>query len=167
MKRLLLAPLLISISLLNIGFMHHKSEIKGIVCGDEEFFEYLKENFLQKNIYKKRLEIFNSEYSGWTWFFDNKTGQIYDYERYTDSLKPFYEEKSEDGTVTYKYQGIIEGNKMIFKYQGYKENNDKYGSGGAEVLNLNDMSYISGFDGQTYESKCEYFPIPKELNIQR
>ena len=44
MKRLLLAPLFISISFLNMGFMQHKSEIKGIICGDEEFFKYIKDD---------------------------------------------------------------------------------------------------------------------------
>ena len=39
--------------------MHNKNEIKGIVCGDEEFFKDLKENF-QKKIFinkKKRYLI--------------------------------------------------------------------------------------------------------------
>ena len=165
MKRLLLPPLLISISLSNMGFMNPKNEIKGIVCGDEKFFKDLKDKYLQKNLYKKQKEI--SDIYGWTWIFDNKTGQIYDYERYTDTFKPFYEEKSKGGRVTYKYQGIREGNKMIFKSQGYEENNDKYGSGSIEVLNLDDMSYLSEYDGTKYNDKCEYFPIPKGVNIQR
>ena len=165
MKRLLISPLLISFSLINMGFMNPKNEIKGIVCGDEKFFKNLKDNFLQKNLYKKYKEI--SEISGWTWIFDNKTGQIYDYERYTNSFIPFYEEKSESGRVTFKYQGIREGNQMIFKSQGYQENNDKYGSGSIEVFNLDDMSYRSEYDGTKYNDKCEYFPIPKEVNIQR
>ena len=144
--------------------MNPKNEIKGIVCGDEKFFKDLKDNFLQKNLYKKYKEI--SEISGWTWIFDKKTGQIYDYERYTDSLKPFNEERSVSGTVTYKYQGIREGNKMIFKSQGYKENNDKYGSVSIEVLNLDDLSYKYEYDGKKYNDQCEYFPISKEVKIQ-
>ena len=123
-----------------------------------KIFKDLKDKYLQKNLYKKQKEI--SDIYGCTWIFDNKTGQIYVYARYTDTFKPFYEEKSESGRVTYKYQGIREGIKIIFKSQGYEENNDKYGSGSIEVLDSDDMSYRSEYDGTKYNEKCEYFPTP-------
>ena len=55
---------------------------------------------------------------------------------------------------------------MILKSQDYEENNDKYRSSIIEVLNL-DMSCRSEYDGTKYNDKCEYFPIPREVNIQR
>ena len=95
MKRFLYAQLLILISLLNMGFLFKKSEIKGIVCGDSEFFTTLKKDFLLKNIYRQSKEIQDLGIGiGFIWFFDPKTGQLYDYEKYSDSIKPFYETKS-------------------------------------------------------------------------
>ena len=35
-----------------------------------------------------------------------------------------------------------------------------------DVFNLNDMSYKSEYEEKKYEDKCEYFPIPKEVDIQ-
>ena len=55
---------------------------------------------------------------------------------------------------------------MIFKSQGYDQHNNKYQSEAIEVFNFDDMSYKSEFDGKKYQDQCEYFPIPKEVNVQ-
>ena len=168
MKRLVLAPLLITLSFLNMGFMHNKKEIKGIVCGDEKFFKDLKENFLQKNIYKESKEI--DFYYGWIWYFDLKTGQIYKYEKYNDSIIKAKENynKSADGEIIYKYKGTRKKNNILFEFSAFKNQveikDKKYRY--TEIFNLNDMSYKYEVDGKKYEDKCEYFPIPKEVNIQ-
>ena len=164
MKRYLFTIFLISVSFFNVGFKHQNNAIVGIVCGDQEFFKNLKESFLQKNLYKKFKEI--TEIYGFTWIFNKNTGQIFSYERYSDSFKPFNEEKSLSGEITYKYQAQREENKMIFKSQGYDQNNNKYETEAIEVFNFDDMSYKSEFDGKKYEDQCEYFPIPKEVNVQ-
>jgi len=173
MKRLLLLPLLISISFLNMGFMFKKTEIKGIVCGEEDFFTTLKKDFYQKNIYKQTKELSDLRNSqgeylmGWFWFFDAKTGQLYEYEKYTNSLKPVYEDKSTNGKYIWTYQGSIDQNKWIITVNQFLENREpdpEYNSG-PEVFYLDENVYRYEYDGKKYEDKCEYFPIPKEVKI--
>ena len=60
MKRLLL-PLL-AVIFLPVAVQANpfsKGEIRGVVCGEEEFFKTLKQNFIQKNLYKQALDINN------------------------------------------------------------------------------------------------------------
>ena len=166
MRRLLLLPLLISISFLNMGFMFNKSEIKGIVCGEEEFFTTLKKDFYQKNVYKQAKEL-NDLGTGVVWFFDAKTGQLYEYEKYTDSLKPFYENKSTNKKYIWTYQGSIDQNKLVITFNQLLENRepDPESKSYQEVFYLDENVYRYEFDGKKYEDKCEYFPIPKEVKI--
>ena len=174
MKRLILLPLLISISFLNMGFMFKKTEIKGIVCGEEEFFTFLKKNFYQKNIYKQTKELSDLENSqgkylmGWFWFFDAKTGQLYEYEKYTDSLKPFYETQSTNKKKSiFTYQGSIEKNKLVITFITLLANRepDPDSKPDQEVFYFDENVYRSEYDGKKYEDKCEYFPIPKGVKI--
>ncbi len=148
--------------------MHHENQIKGIICGDEKFFEYLKENFLQKNIYKKELEISNSGYLGWTWFFDLKNGQIYNYEKDTNSLLKAKEnfDKSNNGKIIYQSKGIRKKNNILFVFSAFKNQVEIHDKRYIEIFNLDDMSYKTEFDGKIDEDKCEYFPIPKEVKIE-
>ena len=55
MKRLLFLPLFISISIINSGFIF-KGNVKGVVCGDKNFFQTLKQDFIQKDLYKQANE---------------------------------------------------------------------------------------------------------------
>ena len=165
MKRLLLAPLLISISLLNIGFIFKKNEIKGIICGQENFFKTLRENFVQKNIYKQSQQVFAA--GGLVWFFDAKTGKLYDYEKYSDSLKPFYEEKTNNGKYIFTYKGSIDKNKLKITSKRLLENREQDPNAGnsesTEIYYLDEMVHRYEYDGKQYKQQCEYFPIPKEV----
>ena len=145
--------------------MFKKSEIKGIVCGEEEFFTTLKKDFYQKNVYKQAEEI--RELYAVHWIFDAKTGQLYEYEKYTNSLKPVYEDKSNNGKYIWTYQGSIDQNKWIITVNQFLENREpdpEYNSG-PEVFYLDENVYRYEYDGKKYEDKCEYFPIPKEVKI--
>ena len=166
MKRFLLAPLLILISLLNMGFILKKSEIKGIVCGDSEFFKTLKKDFLQKNLYKQAKEV-NELGTGVHWFFDAKTGQLYIYEKYSDSIKPLYENKSNNKKYIWTYQGSIDQNKLVITINQLLENRepDPEDNYKPEVFYLDENVYRYEYDGKKYEEQCEYFPIPKEVKI--
>ena len=167
MKRLLLLPLLISISFLNMGFIFKKTEIKGIVCGEEEFFTSLKKDFLQKNVYKQAEEL-RELGTGVHWIFDAKTGQLYEYEKYTDSLKPFYEERSTNQKKSiFTYQGSIEKNKLVITFIQLLENRepDPESKSYQEVFYFDENVYRYEYDGKKYEDKCEYFPIPKAVKI--
>ena len=166
MKRLLLLPLLISISFLNMGFIFKKTEIKGIVCGEEEFFTSLKKDFLQKNVYKQAEEL-RELGTGVHWIFDAKTGQLYEYEKYTNSLKPLYEDKSTNGKYIWTYQGSIDQNKWIITVNQFLENRepDPEDDSKPEVFYFDENVYRWEYDGKKYEDKCEYFPIPKEVKI--
>ncbi len=165
MKRLLLLPLLISISFLNMGFMFKKSEIKGIVCGEEKFFKTLKKDFLQKEIYKQAQEV--NDAGGIVWFFNAKTGKLYDYEKYSDSIKAFYEEKSNNGKYIWTYQGSIDQNKLVITTNQLLENRepDPEDDYKPEVFYLEEKVYRYEYDGKKYEERCEYFPIPKGVKI--
>ena len=165
MKRLLIASLLISISFLKLGCMFKKYEIKGFVCGEEEFFKTLKKDFLQKDIYKQELEVYDA--GGILWFFDVKTGNLYNYERYSDSIKPFYEEKSDNGKYIYTYEGSIDQDKLVIIFNRLLENRepDSEYNLNPEIFYLKEMVYRYEYDGKKYEEQCEYVPIPKEIKI--
>ncbi len=164
MKRLLL-PLLAALALLNMGYMFKKSEIKGFVCGEEKFFKTLKNDFLQKEIYKQAQEV--NDAGGIVWFFDVKTGKLYDYERYSDSIKPFFEEKSGNGKYIWTYKGSIDQNKLVITFNrllGNREQ-DPEAKYNPEFFYLEEMVYRYEYDGKKYEEQCEYFPIPKGVKI--
>ena len=167
MKPLLLAPLLISISLFNMGFMF-KKPIKGIVCGEEEFFKTLKREFLQKNIYKQAKEL-NDLGTGIVLFFDAKTGQLYKFEKYSNSLKPFHENKSNNKKYIWTYQGSIDQKKLVITFNQLLENRepDPEAKSYQEVFYFEEMVYRYEYDGKKYEEQCEYFPIPKEVKINK
>ncbi len=68
-------------------------------------------------------------------------------------------------------EGIIDGvfikkDNIVFDFTAFKNQVEIKDKRFTEVLNLNDMSYKSEYEGKKYEDKCEYFPIPKEVDIQ-
>ena len=167
MKRLLLIPLLVSISLINSGFIFNKGEVKGVVCGDSEFFTTLKKDFLLKNIYKQAFDINILE--GRLRIFNFKTGKSYTYSNFYESLIPSQDiESSMKGVpTTLKPIGISKRNNIILKILAYQNGKLKTDYDYEEILNLKDMTLKSEYEGEKIlDMTCEYIPIPKNIKIK-
>ena len=146
--------------------MFKKTDIKGLVCGEEKFFKTLKENFIQKDVYKE-VTFINSQ-GGLIRLIDTKSkiGQLYMYEPYRNLLKPAKEEVIDGFTI--KVKSRREKDNIDVKYSRYvnKKLDNDYSY--QEKINLQDMTFKSQFDGQQlYDYKCEYVPVPDDLKIEK
>ena len=86
MKRLLIAPLLISISLLNVGFIG-KPKLQGLYCSDE------------KNL---KTKSFEDKWKDYPWIYDVKTGKLYDYDDFLNEINPLEYDKVGDSSFSYR-----------------------------------------------------------------
>ena len=167
MKRLLFIPLLISISLINSGFIFYKGEVKGVVCGDKDFFQTLKQTFIQKNLYKQYPDIY--KLGGQLRIFNFKTGKSYGYSNFNESLIPTADSVSsiEGVTTTVKPIGTRKNNKIILTFLAYQDGKLKTDYDYQEIFNIKDMTLKSEFEGIKYlDMTCEYIPIPKDIKIK-
>ena len=90
MKRLLLAPLLISISLLNMGFLG-KPKLQGLYCSE-------KKNLLYKS--------FEDKWKDYPWIYDVKTGKLYDYDEFLNEINPLEYDKVGEYSFSYRSRMI-------------------------------------------------------------
>ena len=145
MKRLLLAPLLISISFLNMGFMG-KPKLEALYCSGD-----------------KNLNISKDEmWKNYPWIFDNKTGKLYDYDDFLNEISPMNEWRFDDEIYTYKSR--LENNKLKIVES---EKNVKYPDR-RYLIDLKAKKSTS-FDVNTPEDKivltCEKLDLPKGVII--
>ena len=103
MKRLLLAPLLIYISLLNMGFMG-KPKLEALYCDQEKYMkasiEEMWENF--------------------PWIYDNKDGKLYKYDSFLNEIN--FMETDKVGESLYTFESRLDG-----KILKIKETETSYG----------------------------------------
>ncbi len=90
MKRLLLAPLLISISLLNMGFLG-KPKLQGLYCSETK-------NLLNKS--------FEDKWKDYPWIYDVKTGKLYDYDEFLNEINPLEYDKVGEYSFSYRSRMI-------------------------------------------------------------
>jgi len=145
MKRLLLAPLLITLSFLNMGFIG-KPKLEAIYCDQEKY-----------------LKASNDEmWKNYPWIFDNKTGKLYDYDDFLNEISPLNEWRFDDEIYTYKSR--LENNKLKIVES---EKNLKY----ADRRYLIDLKAkkITSFNVDTPEDKlvgpCKKLDLPKGVKI--
>ena len=166
MKRLLFLPLFIFISIISSGFIF-KGQIKGVVCGDKNFFQTLKKEFVQKNLYKQVIDI--NTIQGRLRIFDFKTGKAYEYSNFTESLIPvqdFFD--SLIGIETrFKLEGIRKDNIITLKFLAFQDGKLKKDYIYQEIFDIKNMTLKSEFEGnKVLDMQCEYIPIPKNIKIE-
>jgi len=171
MKRLLFLPLFISISIINSGFIF-KGNVKGVVCGDKNFFQTLKQDFIQKDLYKQAIDIVTIQ--GRLRIFNFKTGKAYEYSNFTNSLIPvkdvFDSLKDSNGNwieTRFKPEGIRKDNIIILKILAFQDGKLKKDYIYQEIFNIKNMTLKSEYEGEKYlDMQCEYIPIPKNIKIE-
>ena len=87
MKRILITPLLILISLLNMGFWG-KPKLEALICTDEEYLKELT--------FEEKWE------DNYPWIYDSKTGKLYDYDPFLNEINVLETWRYENDVFTYK-----------------------------------------------------------------
>ena len=171
MKRLLFLPLFIFISIISSGFIF-KGQIKGVVCGDKNFFQTLKKEFVQKNLYKQVIDI--NTIQGRLRIFDFKTGKAYEYSNFTESLIPvqdFFDIDIDSNLnrieTRFKLEGIRKDNIITLKFLAFQDGKLKKDYIYQEIFDIKNMTLKSEFEGiKVLDMQCEYIPIPKNIKIE-
>ena len=91
MKRLLILPLLISISFLNMGFML-KPKLKALYCPQ------VKEYLISKS--------FEEKWDDYPWIYDVKTGRLYKYDDFLNEIYIMEYDRVYDTSFSYKSRKI-------------------------------------------------------------
>ena len=171
MKSTIIVSLLIPLSLLSSSFSFQKIRLKGLVCGSDGFFRTLKENYIKKDIYKQSRQV-NYNFGSHN-IIDIKTGRLYKFEKYSNSFVP-----STPSTWTYKDKKYGEvrgsmrsqkkGDNIQITWNFYKNQNEILEERNFTSINLKDPSAnFTMKDGRKMKWKCEYFPIPRNIKIQK
>ena len=171
MKSIIIFSLFIPLSLLNSSFSFQNIQLKGLVCGSDRFFRTLKENYIKKNLYKQSREV-NYNF-GTHRIIDIKKGRLYKFEKYSNSFVPVtpstwtYEDKKY-GEVRGTMSSQKRGDNIDVTWKFYKNQNEILEKRTFESINLNDPSTsFTMKDGRKMKNKCEYFPIPWNIKIQK
>ena len=146
MKRLLLAPLLITLSFLNMGFIG-KPKLNTIYCNSEK---------------ELKRQSFEDKWATYPWIYDAKTGKLYDYDDFLNEISPLNEWRLNNEIYTYKSR--LENNKLKIVES---EKNQIY----ADRRYLIDLKAktSTSFNVDTPEDKtiwpCEKLDLPKVVKI--
>ena len=146
MQRLLLAPLFISISFLNMGFIENP-KLETIFCSTVEDLE---------------IASFEDKWDSLPWIYNPFTGKLYDYDVFLNEISPLNEWRSEGYIFTYKSR--IEGNylKIVESEKNHKYADQRY------LIDLKTMTYTS-YSVDTPEDEtiltCEKLELPKGVKI--
>ena len=149
MKRLLLAPLLISISFLNMGLVE-KPKLEALVCAEKEK--------LNKMSFKQKWDPFVN----FSFPYDKKTGKLYWYDESLNEINPVKELKVFDMTLL--YTGKIENNLLKVVRS---EKNGKFPDF-IFLVDLNKMQYTDFWVDYPDKKKilpCEKLSFPKGIKI--
>jgi len=171
MKSLIIFSLFVPLSLLNSSFSFQNIRLKGLVCGSDRFFRTLKENYIKKDLYKQSREV-NYNF-GTHRIIDIKKGRLYKFEKYSNSFVPVtpstwtYEDKKY-GEVRGTMSSQKKGDNIDVTWKFYKNQDEILEKRNFESINLNDPSTsFTMKDGRKMKNKCEYFPIPWNIKIQK
>ena len=150
MKRLLLTPLLISISFLNMGFMQ-KPKLKALYCPNE------KEYLTTKSFEYKWNEDF-------PWIYDVKTGKLYSYDDFLNQID--FMETYRIGDYLFSYKSRKIGNTL--KIREIETGPDMYEVTNTYSIDLDknvvfQTSSRKKYDGLTFN--CEKIDFPKGVKI--
>jgi len=171
MKSIIIFSLFVPLSLLNSSFSFQNIQLKGLVCGSDGLFRTLKENYIKKDLYKQSREV-NYNF-GTHRIIDIKKGRLYKFEKYSNSFVPVtpstwtYEDKKY-GEVRGTMSSQKRGDNIDVTWKFYKNQNEILEKRNFESINLNDPSTSFTIkDGIKMKNKCEYFPIPWNIKIQK
>ena len=145
MKRLLPAPLLISISLLTSGFFS-KPNLRVLYCDSEETFVNDKED----------------QWNWYPWIFDTKTGELFNFDKFLNEVTPLIEEQV--GDSSFSYRSALDGNILKIKEK------ETYRGGiteGRYAINVKNLKAYVEFDGEKTNLKCVEKTLPKNFKIKR
>ena len=150
-KKLFLLPFFLIYWILNSGFLF-KPNIKVVTCGDEDYIANIT--------LKDEKEILGENPGG---IFDSKSGQIYAYDQNKNTLKPVKKEISNGAELTY-INNYVRGEKL---YVHWLERNLRTNEEieGKAILDFNNMKVTHFFYGQSSESVCKEFTLPKNIRI--
>ena len=146
MKRLLLAPLLITLSFLSMGFMG-KPKLEALYCAVEKdlktSIEEMWENF--------------------PWIYDNKNGKLYKYDTFLNEINFMATDKV--GDSLYTFESRLDGN--ILKI---KETETSYGYvyDGRYIIDTKEKKsthYEEGNSDKKYINRCIKLDFPKGVKI--
>ena len=159
MNRLPLKFLLISLSLLSIGF-RFKTDVRILYCGDNEFLSNLS------SLSKKESLI-------QSWIFNSKTGQLYKYDDLNNILIPLTREVLDGYEHIYR-NNYIEDNKLYFdnfyrSLEGFLDD-DIYDNDEGIGRNLIDFKHLTFTydqigDEEIYHVNCKEIQLPKNIQI--
>ena len=144
MKRLLLAPLLISISLLTSGFFS-KPNLRVLYCDSEQNFVNDKED----------------QWNGYPWFFDIKTGELFNFDNFLYEVTPLVEDQV--GDSSFSYRSALNGNILKIKEK------ETYRGGITEVryaINVKNLKAFKEIDGEKTNLKCVEKRLPDNVTIK-
>ena len=171
MKSIIIFLLFVPLSLLNSSFSFQNIQLKGLVCGSDRFFRTLKENYIKKDLYKQSREV-NYNF-GTHRIIDIKKGRLYKFEKYSNSFVPVtpstwtYEDKKY-GEVRGSMSSQKKGDNIEVTWNFYKNQNEILEKRNFSSINLKDPSVnFTMKDGRKMKNKCEYFPIPWNIKIQK
>ena len=146
MKRILLAPLLVSLSLLNLGFIG-KPKLEVLYCDEEK--------------YMNASPIVMWEY--WPWIFDKKSGKLYKYDSFLNEIN-FMRTDYSNG-INYTYKSRIDRN--ILKIKETQIINGRIDDVVSYEINLKQKTET--YDSVNYPNKsfkrCIKLDLPKGVKI--
>ena len=160
-KNFLIAPILIFISFLNLGFSK-ESDFAILYCGDQDILEsYLKDS--DKNKIIKDKEIIEQ----FTWIINKKTGKLYVYDFSSNKFSPLTNEydHSYDG-IDYKVSADSEINGDIVKIKYVTVGKERVEELYFVDLKKNTQTVISPLGGNSKPSNCRRYKMD-EINEMR
>ncbi len=146
MKRLVLAPLLITLSFLNMGFIG-KPKLDALYCAEEK---YLKTSIEEM-------------WENFPWIYNNKNGKLYKYDTFLNEIN--FMETDKVGDSLYTFESRLDGN--ILKI---KETETSYGYvyDGRYIIDTKEKKsthYEVGYPEKKYINRCIKLDLPKGVKI--
>ena len=147
MKRLLLAPLLISVSFLNMGFIG-KPKLEALYCSGDKYL----------NISKDEM------WKNYPWIFDNKTGKLYNYDPFLNQIDPLKTDKIGDELFTYdsRLDGNILKIREVQTSSGYVIEERRYA---IDIKARKSTHYAMEYLEKKSQDSCIKLNLPKGVKI--
>ena len=149
-RKIFFVSFLISSWFLNVGFLF-KPNIKVLTCGDNDYISTISSSDW-KEIYKD-----------YPWIFDSKSGQIYTFDQYKNTLRPIKSEIIEGYEYVYKDIFVRNGIVYIDSVDRELATNETYFTKTLLDFEKLKVTYIMG-DGRT-ERNCKEIKLPKDIRI--
>ena len=184
MKKILIIPILISLSLLNSSYrnkLNKDQDLKGIVCGSQNFISLLERevdlNKIAENNYELLWNFYDEfdpnngqdDWYMWWHIFDSNTGKLFEIDFENENLgiiKPLIEEKyvdgnEEDATDVFK----SEIHKDFLRITTYIYVNDEYDSHMDSIYYFSDLTVTYKYSEKSFIDRCLYYPLPDDVKF--